>query len=82
MLIQAMWTCGIWEVELFIYDFLLPFMTKLFGESAEIPSRIFINSYAIFTSTVLPTVHFIYSKQTRDFVKHHLHNVMQSIIKN
>lgn len=72
MLIQAVWNCGVWIIGVIIFNFLSPLLTKIFGKGADLPSRIFINCYIIFICSVLPTVHFTYSKQSRDILKHHL----------
>ncbi|EJW74804.1 hypothetical protein WUBG_14287, partial [Wuchereria bancrofti] len=61
----------------YCFNFLSPTLTKIFGKEADLPSRIFINCYIIFICSVLPTVHFIYSKQSRAIIKHHLYGWLQ-----
>uniref|UniRef100_A0AAF5PZK6 G_PROTEIN_RECEP_F1_2 domain-containing protein n=2 Tax=Wuchereria bancrofti TaxID=6293 RepID=A0AAF5PZK6_WUCBA len=77
MLIQAAWNCGVWIIGVIVFNFLSPTLTKIFGKEADLPSRIFINCYIIFICSVLPTVHFIYSKQSRAIIKHHLYGWLQ-----
>ncbi|VDM09580.1 unnamed protein product [Wuchereria bancrofti] len=77
MLIQAAWNCGVLEIGVFIFNFMSPLMIKIFGKEADLPSRIFINCYVIFICSVLPTVHFTYSNQSRDIIKHHLYRWLQ-----
>ncbi|VDO32227.1 unnamed protein product [Brugia timori] len=69
MLIQAAWNCGILEIGIITFNFLSPMLIKIFGEKANIPSKIFINCYFIFICSVTPTVHFIYNKRARDIIK-------------
>ncbi|VDN95599.1 unnamed protein product [Brugia pahangi] len=77
MLIQAACNCGVWVIGVIVFNFLSPMLTKIFGKEADLPSRIFINCYIIFICSVLPTVHFIYSKQSCAIVKYHLYGCLQ-----
>ncbi|VDO11068.1 unnamed protein product [Brugia timori] len=70
MLIQAAVVCGVMEIEIICFHFLLKFAVKLAGKKAEIPVNIFINCYAIFNNVVLPTVNLIFVKRFRTFIKH------------
>lgn len=74
VLIQAVWSCGTLEIANIIFYYLPSFSIKMFGENADIPSNIFINCYFIFTYSMLPTFHFIYSRQSHDVLKHHFYN--------
>ncbi|KAL3995250.1 Caenorhabditis serpentine receptor-like protein class xa family protein [Acanthocheilonema viteae] len=76
VLIHAAWNCGILETASIIFYFLPSFLIKVFGEIADIPSNIFINCYFIFICSMLPTFHFIYNKESHDFVKHHFYHLL------
>ncbi|KAL3995167.1 putative integral membrane protein [Acanthocheilonema viteae] len=69
MLIQAALTCIFLEIEMIVFKFCSKLVVKIFGEGAYISSRIFINSFIIINSAVLPTIHFIYSKRARNIIK-------------
>lgn len=73
MLIQAAWNCGSLVIAVIVFNLLPLILLTIFGEGIIIPSRIFINCYIVFVRAVLPTVHFIYSKQSRRIIKHHLY---------
>uniref|UniRef100_A0A8R1TKB4 G-protein coupled receptors family 1 profile domain-containing protein n=1 Tax=Onchocerca volvulus TaxID=6282 RepID=A0A8R1TKB4_ONCVO len=73
MLIQAAWNCGIMEIGIISFNFLPSVLLEIFGESINIPSRIFNNCCLILICAVLPTIHFIYSKGARSIVKRHLY---------
>ncbi|VDO55068.1 unnamed protein product, partial [Brugia timori] len=73
MLIQAAWNCGILEIEIILFNYLSPIMVEIFGIEADIPSTIFINCFIIFSCALLPTIHFIYCKQSHNIIKHHLY---------
>uniref|UniRef100_A0A8R1Y7A4 G-protein coupled receptors family 1 profile domain-containing protein n=1 Tax=Onchocerca volvulus TaxID=6282 RepID=A0A8R1Y7A4_ONCVO len=80
MLIQAAWNCGVIEVGYIIFNALLPFLVKIFGKEINILLvKIFANSYAIFVCSILPSVHFIYSKGAHNIMKHHLNNLHSRI---
>uniref|UniRef100_A0A1I8EH66 G_PROTEIN_RECEP_F1_2 domain-containing protein n=2 Tax=Wuchereria bancrofti TaxID=6293 RepID=A0A1I8EH66_WUCBA len=68
-LIQAALTCSFMEIEIVIFNFLPAFAVKLFGEKANISSRIFVNCCIILNCTILPTIHFICNKQARNVLK-------------
>ncbi|VDN84330.1 unnamed protein product [Brugia pahangi] len=68
-LIQAALTCFFMEIEIIIFNFLPTFAVKIFGEKANIPSRIFVNCCIIFNCAVFPTIHFICNKQARNIWK-------------
>lgn len=80
MLIQAAWTCGIYECGLIFFGLLPQISIKIFGKESYIPVKIFITCYAICTCIVLPTVHFIYSKKSRNIIKHDLYHFLRSKI--
>ncbi|OZC05369.1 hypothetical protein X798_07660 [Onchocerca flexuosa] len=72
ILIQAAWNCGALEVEVVLFNVLLPILTEIFGEEINILMNIILNSYVIFYCSVLPTVYLIYSKEARNIIKKHL----------
>uniref|UniRef100_A0A915PL19 G-protein coupled receptors family 1 profile domain-containing protein n=1 Tax=Setaria digitata TaxID=48799 RepID=A0A915PL19_9BILA len=83
MLIQAATIYSSVEIALIVYVFLPPLLAKIFGEAANIPTNIFINSYTILSCAALPTVYFICNRRLRDNLKHciiRLKNRFRSII--
>lgn len=86
MLIQAAWNCGVWEMGILVFNFPPEIFVKIFGTNiAAISWGIFINCYAIFTCAILPTVHLIYNKKSRDALSHvsrHWLNVRTGHAKN
>uniref|UniRef100_A0AAF5PZJ6 G-protein coupled receptors family 1 profile domain-containing protein n=1 Tax=Wuchereria bancrofti TaxID=6293 RepID=A0AAF5PZJ6_WUCBA len=85
MLVQAAWHCGVLEIEIIVFIFLLPIVCSIFGDEADIPTRIFINCFIIFSCAILPTIHFIYSRQSRNIIKYHLYGWLRlriGLLKN
>ncbi|VDN92853.1 unnamed protein product [Brugia pahangi] len=70
MLIQAATVCGVMEIEIICFYFLLKFAVNLIGKKAEIPVNIFINCYVIFNNAVLPTVNLIFVKRFRSIIRY------------
>uniref|UniRef100_A0A0R3RMT6 7TM_GPCR_Srx domain-containing protein n=1 Tax=Elaeophora elaphi TaxID=1147741 RepID=A0A0R3RMT6_9BILA len=68
-LIQAALTCISMEIEMIIFNFSSTIAVEIFGEKADIPSRILINCSIISNCAVLPTIYFIYNKRARNIVK-------------
>uniref|UniRef100_A0A1I8F0R2 G_PROTEIN_RECEP_F1_2 domain-containing protein n=1 Tax=Wuchereria bancrofti TaxID=6293 RepID=A0A1I8F0R2_WUCBA len=77
MLVQAAWHCGVLEVGIIIFNFLPPILIKFFNQEVYLASRIFLNCFILFSCALLPTVHFTYSKQSRNIIKHHLYDWIQ-----
>ncbi|VIO95025.1 Uncharacterized protein BM_BM14102 [Brugia malayi] len=85
MLIQAAWHCSVLEIQIIVFIFLFPIVRSIFGKEADIPSRIFINCFIIFSCSILPTIHFIYCKQSHNIIKHHLYGWLRlriGLLKN
>uniref|UniRef100_A0A0R3RJP7 G_PROTEIN_RECEP_F1_2 domain-containing protein n=1 Tax=Elaeophora elaphi TaxID=1147741 RepID=A0A0R3RJP7_9BILA len=82
MLLQAAWNCGILEAGIILFHFLSPILIQIFGKEMNIRSKIFINCYIIFTCSILPTIHFIHSKQARDTIKHQFYKCLHMRNKN
>uniref|UniRef100_A0A8R1U2L9 G-protein coupled receptors family 1 profile domain-containing protein n=1 Tax=Onchocerca volvulus TaxID=6282 RepID=A0A8R1U2L9_ONCVO len=80
MLIQAAWNYGGLEVGFILFNALLPFLVRISGKGINVLLvNIFANSYAIFSLSILPSVHFIYSKRAHNIMKHHLNNLHSRI---
>uniref|UniRef100_A0A8R1XNP9 G_PROTEIN_RECEP_F1_2 domain-containing protein n=1 Tax=Onchocerca volvulus TaxID=6282 RepID=A0A8R1XNP9_ONCVO len=77
LLFQAALYCGMMEVGVISFNILPTLLIQIFGERIAIPLGIIRNCYIIFACTILPTIHFICSKEERNIVKeyfvHFLH---------
>ncbi|MCP9263852.1 hypothetical protein DINM_007220 [Dirofilaria immitis] len=82
MLIQAAWSYGVMEIGIITFNFLPSFLVQIFGERIDIPSRIFVNSYAIAFCATLPTVYFIYAGGARNIVKQYLCHLFHLVAAN
>uniref|UniRef100_A0A0R3RJE9 G_PROTEIN_RECEP_F1_2 domain-containing protein n=1 Tax=Elaeophora elaphi TaxID=1147741 RepID=A0A0R3RJE9_9BILA len=72
VLFHAAWNYSILEIGILIIYCLPSLIIKIFGESGDIPSKIFINCYLISIRSLLPTAHFIYNRHSREAIKCHL----------
>ncbi|CAG9530069.1 unnamed protein product [Cercopithifilaria johnstoni] len=77
MLTQAVWYCGTMEIGIIINKYLPRIWNRYFEKNNNIPMRIFLNCYIIFICALLPTIHFIYSEDSRDIIKHYLYHFLK-----
>ncbi|KAK6104692.1 7 transmembrane receptor (rhodopsin family) protein [Brugia pahangi] len=69
MLIQAVFVCGVMEIQIFCFNFLSKLTIKLVGKEVEIFVNILTNCFVIFNAAVLPTANLIFVKRFRERVK-------------